>query len=119
MEKNKGKRLAQRREIQPEDFIDWSILPYEDNVTSDEDGTKEPAARWTHKKKKKSLPIEKLDNQIIKDLVINHEDHVPEKQVEEDGDWMKLLIKEAFKNIKVPVVSSIINCSGIFDPSNS
>ena len=57
MEKSRGKRLAQRREIQPEECIDWSILSYEDNVTSDEDGAKEPASRWIYKKKKKQLPI--------------------------------------------------------------
>ena len=50
MEKSRGKRLAQRREIQLEEFIDWSILSYEDNVMSDEDGAMEPAARWIYKK---------------------------------------------------------------------
>jgi hypothetical protein len=50
MEKNEGKRLAQRREIQQENFIDWSIMSYEDKDTSDGDDTKEPAARWIYKK---------------------------------------------------------------------
>jgi hypothetical protein len=54
-------------------------LSYEDNVRSDEDDYKEPAAKWIYKKKKKWLPIEKSDQQIIKDLVINSEERVPEK----------------------------------------
>ena len=58
MEKSRGKRLAQRREIQIEEFIDWSIMSYENNVMSDEDGAKEPATRWIYKNKKKRLPIE-------------------------------------------------------------
>lgn len=45
MEKNEGKRLAQRREIHPEEFIDWSILSYEDEVMSDEDDVEEPTPR--------------------------------------------------------------------------
>ena len=119
MEKSEGKRLAQRREIQPEEFIDWSILSDEDKVTSDEDGVEEPTSRWIHKKKNKRLPIENPNQQIIKDLVINSKEQVPEKYPEEDGDWTKLLIKEAFKNIKAPVISGSINCSGISDRSNS
>ena len=79
MEKSRGKRLAQRREIQREEFIDWSIMSYEDNVTSDEDGAKEFVSRWIYKKKEKRLPIEKPDQQIIKDLVINSEEHVWQK----------------------------------------
>ena len=79
MEKNEGKRLAQRREIQPEEFIDWSILSYEDKDTSDEDDVEEPAARWIYKEKQKWLPFENPDQQIIKDLVINSEENVPQK----------------------------------------
>ena len=77
MEKNEGKRLAQRRDIQPEEFINWSILSYQDKDTNDEDDVEEPAAIWIYKKKGKQLPFEKLDQQIIKDLVINSEEHVP------------------------------------------
>ena len=65
---------------------------------SDEDGAKEPVARWIYKKKKKQLPIENTNQQIIKDLVINNKEYELEKQPEEDVDWKKLLIKEAFKN---------------------
>ena len=119
MEKNEGKWLAQRREIQPEEVVDWSILSYEDKDTSDEDDVKEHAVRFIYKKKKKRLHFEKPNQQIIKDLVINIEDHVPEKQPNKDGYWMKLLIKEAFKNIKPPTISSAINYSGISDPKNS
>ena len=110
MEKSKGKRLAERRQIQPEDIIDWSILSYEYSVTSDEDGFKEPTSRWIYKKKKKRLPIEKADQQIIKDLVINNEKYVLEKQPKEYGDGKMLLIKEAFKNIKDSVIYGIIKC---------
>ena len=76
---------------------------------SDEDGAKEPTTKWIYKKKQKWLPFENTDQQVIKDLVINREEHVPQKQPKEDGDWTKLLIKEAFKNIKDLVISSIIN----------
>jgi hypothetical protein len=65
------------------------------------------------------LPVENLDQQIIKDLVINSEEHVPKKQPKEDGDWKKFIIKKAFKKIKAPVISSIIYYSRISDPSNS
>ena len=86
MEKSRGKMLAQRREIQLEEFIDWWIFSYEDNVTSDEDGAKEPATRWIYKNKKRRLQIEKPDQQITKGLVINREEYVLEKQPKEDGD---------------------------------
>ena len=61
-------------------------MPYEDHVTSDEDGAKEPTTKWIYKKKKKWLPIEKPDQQIIKDLVTNSKEYVLEKQPEEDED---------------------------------
>ena len=61
MEKNERKILAQRREIQPENFIDWSVLSYEDKDMSDKDYTKEIEARWIYKKKHKQLPVEKPD----------------------------------------------------------
>ena len=63
--------------------------------------------------------MEKQDQQIIKDLIINTEEHVSEKQPEGDKDWMELFIKEAFENIKAPVIFGFSNYSGISDPSDS
>jgi hypothetical protein len=51
MEKNEGNKLAQRRETHPENFINHSILSYEDKAMSDEDDVEEPATRWIYKKK--------------------------------------------------------------------
>lgn len=60
----------------------------------------------------------KLDQQIIRDLVINTKEHAPDKQLEGDKDSMELFIKEAFENIKAPVIFGFINYSGVSDPSN-
>ena len=79
MEKYERKRSVQEREIQLEELIDWSIQSYNDEITSDEDNTEEPMANWIFKKKHKRLPMEKLDQQIIRDLIINTEEHALDK----------------------------------------
>ena len=79
MEKSEGKISVQKREIQLEELIDWSVQSYKDEFTSDEDNTEEPMARWIFKKKHKQLSMEKPDQQIIKDLIINTEEHVLDK----------------------------------------
>ena len=119
MEKNEGKRSVQKRGIQLEEPVDWSVQSYKDEVTSDEDNVEEIVARWIFKKKHKRLPMEKPDHQIIKDLIINTEEHAPDKHPEGDKDSMELFIKEAFENIKAPLISRFIKYSGISEPSNS
>ena len=69
MEKNEGNRLAQKREIQLEEPVDWSVESYKDELTSDEDNAEEPVAGWIFKRKQRRLPMEKLGQQIIKDLI--------------------------------------------------
>ena len=45
MEKSERKRSVEKREIQLEELVDWSVQSYKDDVTSDEDNTEEPVAR--------------------------------------------------------------------------
>ena len=63
--------------------------------------------------------MEKLDMQIVKDMIINIEQHVLDKQSEGNNDSMELFIEEAFGRSKAPVIDGLINYSGIYDPSNS
>lgn len=79
MEKSERKRSVEKREIQLEELVDWSVQSYKDDVTSDEDNIEKPLARWIFKKKQKQLPMEKPDQQIIKDLIINTKERVPDK----------------------------------------
>ena len=109
MEKSEGKRSVQKREIQLEEPVDWLVQSYKDEVTSDEDNVEEHVSRWILKKKQKRLPMEKQDQQIIKDLIINTEDHVPNKQPEGDKDSMELFSKESIENIEASVISCFIN----------
>ena len=51
MKKNEGQRSDQKREIQPEEPIDWLVQSYKDEVKSDEDNSEEPVARWIFKHK--------------------------------------------------------------------
>jgi hypothetical protein len=112
MKKNEGRRLVQKRETQLE-HVDWSVQSYKYEVTSDEDNTEEPMSRWILKKNQKRLSMKEPDQQIIRDLVINTEEHAPDKQLEGDKYSMELFIKEAFENIKELVISDFINYSGI------
>ena len=119
MEKIEGQRLAQKRDIQLEEPVDWSIQSYKDEVTIHEDNSEEPMARWIFKKKQKRLPMEKSNQKIIKDLIINTEEHALDKQLEGDKHLMELLIKEAFEHIKAPLISGFINYLGISYFNNS
>jgi hypothetical protein len=55
----------------------------------------------------------------MKDLVINNKEDALERQAEEAKDWTQLYMKEAFQDIKEPIIYGVNNFSGIFDPSNS
>ena len=119
MEKNEGKRSIQKREIQLEEPVDWLVQSYKDDVTSDEDNIEEPMSKWIFKKKQKRLSMKEPNQQIIRDLIINTEEHAPDEQLKGDKDSMELFIKEALKNITTPVISGFINYSGISDLSHS
>ena len=71
--------------------------PYEEDSSNDEDFTSQPKVIWTVKKKKKGSKVEKMDNVIIKDLIINDREYVLEKQHNKFKDWTKHLMKEFFQ----------------------
>jgi len=75
-------------------------------------------AKWIVKKKKKHLPIEKPDQQIVKDLVINTKQQMPAKKFEGHYHSPETFIEEAFRSIITLVISGLNNYSGIFDRSN-
>ena len=88
-------------------------------MSSDEDKDEELVAKWIVKKRQKRLPVEQPNQQIGKDLIINVDQHAPDKQFKRSNDSMESFVKEVFGSIKPPVFSSLDNYSGIFDPSNS
>ena len=63
--------------------------------------------------------MEKPDQQIVKDLMINTEQHAPDKHFEGNNDSMELFIEEESGSIKAPIIFGPINCLGISNPSNS
>ena len=63
--------------------------------------------------------MKNIDQQIVKDLIINTEQHILAKQSEGNSDSMESFIEEALRSIKAPVISGLNNYLGIFDPSNS
>ena len=64
MEKEEGHRLFQKKEIKLKQPVDWSFQSYKDDISSDEDNTEEPMARWIVKKKKKWLRMENEINKL-------------------------------------------------------
>ena len=71
MEKDKAQKPVQHEELQLDEFINWSFRSYEDEFSSEEDNPKESMARWIFKRKRKCLPIEKPNQQMVQDLIIN------------------------------------------------
>ena len=71
IEKDKAHKLVQHEELQFDEFINWSFQSYEDDFSSEQDNPKELVVRWIVKKKNKHLLIEKPDQQIVQDLIIN------------------------------------------------
>ena len=88
-------------------------------MSSDKDNLEELVARWIVKKKRKHPPIENLDQQIVKDLIINTKQQDPTKQSEGHCHSTKTFIEEAFRRIMTPVISGLNNCLGISDLGNS
>ena len=60
MEKDQTHKLLQYEDLQPDECIDWSLQSYEDAVSREEDGPKEPVAMWIIGKKRKHLAKMKL-----------------------------------------------------------
>jgi signal recognition particle GTPase len=118
-EKHKAHKPVQHEELKFEEFINWSFQSYEDGFSSEEDNPEERVARWIVKKKKKHLLIENLDQQIVKDLIINTKQQERAKQSEGRCHSTKTFIEEAFRSIMTLVTIGLNNCSGISDPSNS
>ena len=61
MEKKHIQRCDQYRELQLENYIDWSIAFHKDDLSSDEEGFIEPASKWIVGKKRKRLSDAYLD----------------------------------------------------------
>ena len=118
MEKHKAQKLVQYEELQPDEIINWSFEYYEDDFSSEQDSLEEPVARWIVRKKRKRLPIEEPDREIIQDLITNTKQQEPTQQSEGHRHSMKTFIEEAFRSIMIPVIFFPNNCLGISDPSN-
>ena len=71
MEKKHIQKLDQHEELHFEQYIDWSIISYEDDLSSEEEGPTEPVAKWIIGRKRKHSPKEQLDQQLVKDFIIN------------------------------------------------
>ena len=119
MEKKKTQKLVQYEELQSEEFFDWSLQSYEDDVSSKEDGPEESVSRWIIGKKRKRLPQDQPDQQMVKDLIINIKQEEPIQQSARQCHSMKTNIEEAFKNIVILIISGSNKFSGISDPGNS
>ena len=119
MEKDKAQKPVQHEELHLDEFINWFFQSYEDDFSSEEDNHEETMAIWIVKKKRKCLPIEKLDQQIVQDLIINTKQQEPTNESEGHHHSTKTFIEQAFRSIMIPVISSPNNCSGISHPSNS
>ena len=120
MEKDQTRKLVQYSELKPNECIDWLVKSYEDGVScEEEDGPKEPVAKWIIGKKSKHPPQDHVDQQMVKNFIINIKQEEPAQPPAEQRHSMKTIIDEAFKNILIPIISGLNNCSGIFDPSIS
>ena len=71
MEKKHIQRFDQYEYLQFENYVDWSIYFYGDDLSSDEEGSIEPVSKWIIGKKRKWLLKEKLDQHPVRDLIIN------------------------------------------------
>ena len=57
MEKKQIQKFDQHEELHLEQYIDWSMVSYEDDVSSEEEGP-EPVAKWIIGRKRKHSPKE-------------------------------------------------------------
>ena len=99
MEKKHIQRFDQYGELQLENYIDWSIAFYKDDISSDEEGFAEPVVKRIVGKKRKWLSEEQPDQQLVRDLVINVKQKNPTQPSTKQHKSKQLFIDEAFKNI--------------------
>lgn len=99
MEKKHIQRLGQYEEFQFENYVDWLIAFYGDDLSSDEEGLIEPVAKWIIGKKRKHSSKEQPDQQPIKDLIINVKQKKLAQPSTEQRSSKEILIDKAFENI--------------------
>ena len=58
MEKKHIRKLGEHEELQFEQYIDWLIVSYGDDISSEEEGPIEPVAKWIIGRKTKHSPKE-------------------------------------------------------------
>ena len=61
MEEKQIQKLDQYEELQFEKYIDWSVISYEDDVSSEEEGPAESVAKWIINRKRKRPSQEQPD----------------------------------------------------------
>ena len=71
MEIRQFQSIDQCKGICLENFIDWSIAFSKDDVSSDDKDFVEQLSRWIVGGKRKWLVDEQLDDQLVRDLIIN------------------------------------------------
>jgi hypothetical protein len=71
MEKRQFQSVDQYKGTCLENYINWSIDFSKDDVSSDQEDFVEPINRWIVGGKRKRLVDKQLDEQRIKDLIIN------------------------------------------------
>ena len=71
MKKKIIQSFNQYGEILFENYIDWSIAFYKDDVSSDEESIEEPTIKWIASGKIKRLAEEQPNQHPVKDLIIN------------------------------------------------
>ena len=61
MEKKQIHKLDQHEKLQLQQYIDWSMISYEDGVSSEEEGPTELVSKWIIRKKRKFPPQDHQD----------------------------------------------------------
>ena len=118
MEKKQRRKFDQQQELQFDQYIDWLILSYEDDLSSEEEGPTKLVTKWIIGKKRKCLPKEQPDQQLVKDLIINVKKENLAQPSAKQRNSKETIIDEAFKNIPNTKIPGLHYCSKIFDPSN-
>ena len=99
MEKKTFQSFNQYGEILFENYIDWSIGLYKDDVSSDEESLEEPNIIWIIGGKRKRLAKEQPDQEPVKDLIVNDQ-QMKLTQLSMKQHWSEeSFIDKAFKNI--------------------
>lgn len=115
MDEKHIQKLGQHEELQFEQYIDSSVISYEDDISSKEKGPIEPIAKWIIGRKRKHSPKVQLDQQLVKDLIINVKQEEPTQPSAKQYNSKKTIIDESFKNILNTKISSLHNYSKISD----